>query len=124
MGDLETEFMEAIEHELTFPTVDLLFAPHHGRDSGRIPSSMLEKISPKIIIVGEAACEHLHYYPGYNTITQNSAGDILFECVDGVVHIFTSNEYSVDYLEDQGRTWPGYYYLGSLALRKAKAATA
>lgn len=121
MGDLETDFMEAIEDELDLPKVDLLFAPHHGRDSGRIPDSLLEKMSPKIIIVGEAPSEHLHYYPGYNTITQNSAGDILFECEEGVVHIFTSNEYEVDYLDDQERSRTGYYYLGSLAVAKRKA---
>lgn len=52
MGDLETAFMEAIEDELTLPLVDILFAPHHGRDSGRIPSSMLEAMSPRIIVSG------------------------------------------------------------------------
>jgi len=121
MGDLETAFMEAIEDELDLPKVDLLFAPHHGRESGRIPTSMLEKMSPKIIIVGEAPSEHLHYYPGYNTITQNCAGDILFECEEGAVHIFTSNAYDVDYLDDQGRTRTGYWYLGTLAVGAAKA---
>jgi len=121
MRDLETAFMEAIEDELDLPRVDLLFAPHHGRDSGRIPDSMLEKMSPKIVIVGEAPSEHLHYYPDYNTITQNCAGDIVFECEEGAVHIFTSNEYDVDYLDDQGRTRTGYYYLGTLAVRTAKA---
>jgi hypothetical protein len=103
MGDLETEFMEAIEDELDLPKVDLLFAPHHGRESGRVPDSMLETMSPRIIIVGEAPSEHLHYYPGNNTITQNSAGDIVFECEEGAVHIFTSNKYTVDFLEDRGK---------------------
>ena len=37
MGDLETEFIEAIENEVDWPDIDVLFAPHHGRDSGRIP---------------------------------------------------------------------------------------
>jgi beta-lactamase superfamily II metal-dependent hydrolase len=121
MGDLETAFMEAIEDELDLPKVDLLFAPHHGRDSGRIPTSILEKMSPKIIIVGEAPSEHLHYYPDYDTITQNSAGDIVFECEEGTVHIFTSNEYDVDYLDDQERTLSGYHYVGTLVVGKAKA---
>lgn len=116
MGDLETEFMEAIEDELDLPRVDILFAPHHGRDSGRIPASMLEKMSPKIIVVGEAPSQHLHYYPDYNTITQNRAGDIVFECVEGKVHIFTSNEGEVDFLTDEGRVWEPYFYLGTLVL--------
>ena len=45
MGDLETEFMEAIENDVDLPAVDILFAPHHGRDSGKVPQSMLNKLT-------------------------------------------------------------------------------
>ncbi len=124
MGDLEADFMELIEDELDLPKVDLLFAPHHGRESGRIPASLLEKMSPKVIIVGEAPSEHLHYYPGYNTITQNCAGDIVLECEAGAVHVFTANETEVDFLEDQAMTRPGYHYVGTLAVGSASAAEA
>ena len=116
MGDLETAFMEAIEDDIALPKVDILFAPHHGRESGRIPDSMLQKMSPKVIIVGEAPVEHLHYYPEYNTITQNSAGDIHFECNDGKVHIFTSGDYEVDFLDDEKWSLPGFNYIGTLNL--------
>jgi beta-lactamase superfamily II metal-dependent hydrolase len=116
MGDLETAFMESIEADVTLPKVDILFAPHHGRESGRIPDSMLKKMSPKIIIVGEAPSEHLHYYPGYHTITQNSAGDIHFECNEGKVHIFTSNDYEVDFLDAENWNLPGFHYIGTLNL--------
>lgn len=116
MGDLETGFMETIEDQLDLPNVDILFAPHHGRDTGRIPSSMLEKMEPKIIIIGEAPCEHLCYYEGYNTICQNSAEEILFDCVTDKVHIFTSNEHEVDYLDDEAQSRDGYFYLGTLNL--------
>jgi beta-lactamase superfamily II metal-dependent hydrolase len=116
MGDLETDFMEAVEDALDLPSVDILFAPHHGRDSGRVLESMLTKMSPKIIVVGEAPSEHLHYYPGYNTITQNTAGDIIFECEGSKVHVFTSNEYNVDYLDDESMSLDGYYYVGTLNL--------
>jgi len=124
MGDLETAFMEAIEKELELPKVDVLFAPHHGRDSGRIPTSMLEKMSPKIIIVGEAPSEHLHYYPGYDTITQNCAGDIVFECEAGAIHIFAANVTDVDFLENRWKKKPGYHYVGTLAVAKVHAAAA
>jgi beta-lactamase superfamily II metal-dependent hydrolase len=120
MGDLETAFMEATQSELDVPRVDILFAPHHGRDSGRIPSSLLEKVSPRIVVVGEAPCEHLCYYDGYHTITQNSAGNIIFECEAGAVHVFTECEFDADYLEDWGRTRPGYYYAGTLNLSKKR----
>lgn len=116
MGDMDTEFMENIESELSLPHVDILFAPHHGRDSGKIPSSMLEVMSPKVIIVGEAPSQHLHYYPEFNTITQNSAGNIVFGFQTGKVHVFTSNAYEVDFLVDESLTLLGHYYVGTLNL--------
>jgi beta-lactamase superfamily II metal-dependent hydrolase len=116
MGDLETYFMEAVEADLVLPPVDILFAPHHGRDSGKVPASMLQKMAPKIIVVGEAPSEHLHYYPGYNTITQNRAGDIVFSCEGSKVHIFTSEEYEVDFLDYENMTFGDMNYLGTLNL--------
>ncbi|HWV99781.1 MAG TPA: hypothetical protein VNZ64_08835 [Candidatus Acidoferrum sp.] len=116
MGDLKTEFMEAIEDVLNLPRVDILFAPHHGRDSGEIPESLLTGMSPKIIVIGEAPSEHLNYYQGYNTITQNSAGDIVFNCEDGKVHIFASYDYEVDYLDDEPQTLASFNYVGTLTL--------
>ena len=115
MGDLEADFMEAIEAELQLSEVDLLFAPHHGRDSGRVPDEILSDLDPQIIVIGEAPSEHLNYYRDYNTITQNSAGDIIFRCLEGKVRIFTSKGYKVDYLDDEGCTPPrGFSYLGTL----------
>ncbi len=117
MGDLETDFMEAIEDEIDLPQVDLLFAPHHGRKSGRVSKGWLDDMAPKIIIVGEAPSTDLEYYGGYNTITQNTAGDIVFECDDGLVHIYVSSaSYSVDFLTDKGLANGDGYYLGTLYL--------
>jgi len=56
---------------VTLSKGNILFAPHHGRDSGKIPKSMLDKLKPDIIIIGEAPSANLNYYQGYNTITQN-----------------------------------------------------
>jgi beta-lactamase superfamily II metal-dependent hydrolase len=100
MGDLETCFMEELD-TIPVSAANILFAPHHGRDSGRVPPEWLKKINPKLIVVGEAPAEHLHYYPGYNTITQNSAGDITLACETGRTDIFVSDwDYSVDFLTD------------------------
>ncbi len=115
MGDLETEFLQAVESDLSLPPVDILFAPHHGRDSGKIPASMLERMAPKIIVIGEAPSEFLNYYSGYNTITQNSAGDILFDCQASKVDIFASRVYDVDFLDNDWCTRPGYHYVGTLS---------
>ena len=115
-GDLETDFMEKIKDEISWPDVDILFAPHHGRDSGKIPKSILNAMDPKIVVVGEAPSENLNYYRGYNTITQNSAGSIYFECVAKWVHIFVgSSNYSVEFLENKKvNTYSNY--IGSLAV--------
>ena len=115
MGDLETDFMEAIEDKVDLPKVDLLFAPHHGRKSGRVPKPWLDDMKPKIIIVGEAPSTDLEYYQGYNTITQNTAGHIVFECEAGAVHIYVSESgYSVDFLVNKNRPKDDGYYLGTL----------
>ena len=115
-GDLEADFMEKIKNEISWPDVDILFAPHHGRDSGKIPKSILEEMDPEIVVIGEAPSKNLNYYRGYNTITQNSAGSIYFECLSNWVHIYVdSSTYSVDFLEDKGAsTYPNY--IGSLAV--------
>jgi beta-lactamase superfamily II metal-dependent hydrolase len=116
MGDLETDMMEKIAGEIAWPKVDILFAPHHGRNSGRVPHSMLDQLMPKIIVIGEAPSRHLHYYGGYETLTQNSAGDITFECESDKVHIFASeNTYEVSHLSDEQLTGSGKY-LGTLSV--------
>jgi len=115
-GDLETAFMESIEKSVDLSRADIVFAPHHGRKSGKIPNSWLDKLKPKIIVLGEAPSRYLHYYSGYNTITQNRAGNITFDCVEGKVHIYVSNpEYSVNFLADEGQS-KFNYYLGTLIL--------
>lgn len=115
MGDLENNFMENIKNTFTMERADILFAPHHGRDSGKVPAKWLESIDPKVIIIGEAASKDLNYYDGYNTITQNSAGDIILQCETGKTHIWVSNwEYSVDYLYDDHLTDTNWNYLGTL----------
>jgi beta-lactamase superfamily II metal-dependent hydrolase len=54
LGDLETEFMENIRHRIELIKTTVVFAAHHGRESGKIPHSWLEKLDPQIIVIGEA----------------------------------------------------------------------
>jgi len=118
MGDLEKDFMEKIEDDVEIPKIDILFAPHHGRDSGKVPESWLNKMNPKIIVIGEAKSNDLNYYKGWNTITQNSAGDIIFDCKSNKVHVYVSNEnYSVDFLDNENKNnRDDGYYIGTLNL--------
>lgn len=114
MGDLETEFMKRIERDIDLPKVDLLLAPHHGRESGRVPDAWLERMSPGVIVLGEAESEHLWYYPGWNTITQNRAGDIAFDCLTGRVDVYVSSEtYTPDFLYHAGSSANLGRYIGS-----------
>ena len=114
MGDLETDFMERIAKAVTHDKADVLFAPHHGRKSGRVLNEWLNLIDPQIIVVGEALSQDLEYYSGFNTITQLSAGDILFECLDTKVHVFVSSpSYSVDFLSSEGVPNSHGFYLGT-----------
>ena len=116
MGDLETEFMENIEKAVFLEKVDILFAPHHGRDSGKVPRSWLNTLDPEIIVIGEAPAEHLNYYKSYNTIKQNSAGILLFDCINKAVHVYVEKDsYTEDFLEDKGlRDRYGLSYIGTL----------
>ncbi len=105
MGDLTTDFMENIEDDVSLSKVNILFAPHHGRDSGKVPKSMLDILDPDIIIIGEAPSRNLNYYSGYNTITQLSAGDITFVNDGDEIHIYVSKEnYSVDFLKNRNKS--------------------
>ncbi len=105
MGDLETEMMENIEDDLSISKSNILFASHHGRKSGKIPKSILEKIDPDLVVVGEAPAKDLEYYQNYKTITQNSSGDITFHVENNNVHIYVfSDSYSVDFLADKKKS--------------------
>lgn len=115
MGDLENAFMEKLDiDKIGLVKVDVLFAPHHGRDSGRIPDTWLKKIRPSLIIIGEAPSNCLHYDYGktYNTITQNSAGDITFGLKSGRLDVYVSSpNYSTTM---KGRDFSAQQYVANI----------
>ena len=100
MGDVESDFMESLKEDWLKLDLesDILFAPHHGRNSGKIPEEILKHINPKIIVIGEAPSEKLNYYGGYNTITQNTAKDIWFDCNYNSVDVYATGSISCDIL--------------------------
>ncbi len=117
-GDLESEFMNNIKDNVEWTRADIIFASHHGRSSGRIPNEILEKIKPKIIIIGEAPSENLDYYIGYETITQNMAKDIVIVCEGNTADFFVENSNYTTIPSNlktiYGKTLTGYNYIGSL----------
>lgn len=128
-GDMETNFMEQIAKEVKFDEATVLFAPHHGRKSGRVIDEWLAQIKPRIIVIGSAPCEHLDYYDecneinhydGYCTITQNRAGDIAFETDDDWLHIFVSNrnyEPTFRVFDMRKPDAHGCHYIGSINIK-------
>lgn len=72
--------------------IDVLIAPHHGRDSGR-DYTFLNVLQPKLTLFGNALSEHLAYDQWNRRslpfITNNQAGNILLDiqgpCID--VHV-------------------------------------
>lgn len=117
MGDMETGFLDKIKDKVEWPKVDVLFAPHHGRESGHVCSDVLKKLDPQIIVLGEAPSKELDYYNGYDTIKQNSAKDITFDCGDGKTDVYVESmtyNYTIDCLYDDKVTDSAYgKYIGS-----------
>lgn len=116
MGDIESDFLNSVKDNIEFEKIHILFAPHHGRESGKIPEDILKKLNPDIIVIGEAPSENIDYYSGYNTITQNSAGAITFVVNNETVDIYVSNSnYNVDFLDYKSGKKDYFCYLGSFS---------
>ena len=127
MGDLETDFIgKRSKESLTSPRwTSSSRRTVMAETAGRSQAPAAEDVS----VTSSSSASHPASIPttilGYNTITQNCAGDIIFECEGDAVHVFTSNDYDVDFLDyEEGRWRPGYYYLGTLSVGKARAAGA
>ncbi|MFZ5725846.1 MAG: hypothetical protein ACOY4C_05495 [Pseudomonadota bacterium] len=116
LGDLETSFMEEISDSINLQKTTVVFAAHHGRNSGKIPDSWLKRLDPQIIVLGEAPSRHLNYYTGYKTLKQNSAGHLTFDLIGNKVHIYASEPaYFEDHLADEDQT-KFDWYIGSLTV--------
>lgn len=72
MGDMETSALSRIPEDVFPSEIDILVAPHHGRKSAKVPQELLERMSPQVILIGEASSDHLHYKYPCRTITQNT----------------------------------------------------
>lgn len=72
--------------------VDVLFAPHHGRDSSR-NYDFLKTLKPKLTLLGNASSEHLAYecYPEIR-ITNNQAGYVILDIRPDAFVVYVKNE--------------------------------
>ena len=125
MGDMQTDMQEVFLREMKnqLGPVDVLFHPHHGRKSSAPPKELMDILNPKIVVISNAPADDLNYDEPDRTITQNTAGDIVFVNEGDYVHVFTANEYDeapkcLEKLEDMGDSVKYGHYIGSLDLTK------
>jgi beta-lactamase superfamily II metal-dependent hydrolase len=99
-GDSEDLTWEHIvkNHSEKVKNIDILFAPHHGRDSDR-NFDFLKTLTPKITLFGNASSKHLAYtkYPK-TRITNNQAGYVILDISSDHIKIFVKNfEFAKDF---------------------------
>ena len=111
------------KHSVDISNLDVLIAPHHGRDSSK-DFAFLDVMKPKLTLVGNAKCKDLAYDKwntrGLEHIQNNQGGNILIDIYDGEMHVSCSNKTFADaYVKENfGREGsiknsrnPGYWHL-------------
>jgi beta-lactamase superfamily II metal-dependent hydrolase len=89
--------------------IDVLFAPHHGRDSNR-SYEFLETLKPKVTLLGNASSKHLAYgcYPPIR-ITNNQAGYVVIDVSEEALTFYVKNfEFAKDFRSNKGWAAPVY----------------
>lgn len=110
-GDTHDDSWEYIikNHKQEVSNIDILMAPHHGRDSGR-NYDFLKVLNPSVTLFGNAKSEHLAYdkYPK-TRITNNQAGYVVLEISLDEIEIFVKNfEFAKDFRANQGFSVPNF----------------
>lgn len=107
-GDSHDDTWEHIldTHSELIEDVDILFAPHHGRDSDR-GYEFLNVLKPKITLFGNASSEHLAYdkYPEIR-ITNNQAGYVILDVSSDSLRVLVKNkEFADNFRNNPKRKW-------------------
>lgn len=90
--------------------VDVLFAPHHGRDSDR-KYDFLNILRPRLTLLGNAPSGHLAYgaYPKIR-ITNNQAGYVILDITEDRILVSVKNvEFANWFKSHRGWSNPTYY---------------
>lgn len=122
-GDAHDDTWEHLvdNHENDIADVDVLIAPHHGRDSGA-DFSFLDVVNPTLTLFGNASSKHLAYDKWSNRnlqyITNNQAGTIILDPDGEDFEVFVTCEaFANAYAYNQGsstfysETRGGWYLL-------------
>lgn len=110
-GDTHDDSWDYIleNHKRDVSDIDILFAPHHGRDSKR-NYDFLNVLDPKVTLFGNASSEHLAYskYSGIK-ITNNQAGYVILETSTDYLNIYVKNfEFARDFRSKYDLSLPRY----------------
>ena len=110
-GDSEDLTWEHIitNHAEKVKNIDVLFAPHHGRDSNR-NFDFLKSLTPTITLFGNANSNHLAYAKYLGTrITNNQAGYIILDISAQHINLYVKNaEFAKDFKAKRGWAIPTY----------------
>ncbi|MBP6720746.1 MAG: MBL fold metallo-hydrolase [Bacteroidia bacterium] len=82
--------------------VDVLIAPHHGRDSDR-NYDFVRIVNPRITLFGNASRKHLAYSK-YSSLklTNNQAGSIVVKCTDRLYFYVKNQKFRDDWWHERG----------------------
>lgn len=110
-GDTHDDSWEYIikNHKEEVLNIDILMAPHHGRDSGR-NYDFLKVLNPSVTLFGNAKSGYLAYdkYPK-TRITNNQAGYVILEVSLDEIEIFVKNfEFAKDFRSNHGFSVPNF----------------
>lgn len=96
-GDSEDKTWDYIleHHKKDIENIDLMIAPHHGRDSNR-KYDFLDATKPKMTFFGNAKSEHLAYAQwnnrGFEFITNNQANSMVVATGGKNLIVYVTNE--------------------------------
>ena len=96
-GDSHDDTWEYIleAHRDEVANIDLLIAPHHGRDSGR-SYDFLDVLKPSLTFFGNARSEHLAYDAWYRRdlpiVTNNQANCMVVNACETPMKLYVTNE--------------------------------
>lgn len=111
-GDTHDKSWEYIidNYEEDVKNIDVLIAPHHGRDSDR-NYDFLNTLKPKVTLMGNASSKYLAYdkYPPIR-ITNNQAGYIILKVELDDISIYVKNyEFAKNFCNKRGWGEPKKY---------------
>jgi beta-lactamase superfamily II metal-dependent hydrolase len=110
-GDTHDDSWDYIlkNHKSEVSNIDVLFAPHHGRDSDR-NYDFLDTLKPKVTLFGNASSKHLAYnkYPKIR-ITNNQAGFVILDTTEEHLKVYVKNfEFAKDFRAERGWDAPQF----------------